>query len=148
MLLVIYSGSRWQRDSENELLEQMTPVVRGGTLRDPEKVVELVLDNLDMGYAALSVFWSPPIDESETESEYLIRLCSESRIPHKQIQISTPAQLAEAGFALVADNSGGQAPNHHHVMFNVPVTLDQAMQFVAVFTDPRPNPTGGYRMRS
>lgn len=136
-----------QNQREAHLLEDMTPVVRGGANRNADLLLNQVLNNLDRGSAALSVFWSLPLD-GESEVEYLVRICVGSRIPHKQIQLSTPNQILTAGFGFAPDCSEDQPRNHYHVLFEEPVTLTRAELFISIFSEPRPNPTGGYRMRS
>lgn len=125
----------------------MTPVIRGGSLRDSAVLLEQVLDNEADGSPVLSVYWAEPLD-GETESEYILRVCVESKVRHGKIQISTPAALAAAGFALERDESGGQEKHHHHVVFSSPVSESQAQAFVNVFSEPQLNPTGGYKVRS
>ena len=128
------------------LLHEVTPVVRGGTNRNVDELLEDAQANAARGTPALSVFWSVPQDD-ESEEAYLLRVCTESTIPHGKIQISTPAQLAAVGLDLVPDESDGQPQNHHHVIFEVPVTRLQIEAFVSAFSEPQPNPTGGNRRR-
>jgi hypothetical protein len=122
-------------------------VVRGGVNRDVEQLTELIRDNeFASGQAVLSVFCADAVAGEDSET-HLHRVCSESKIRHGQVQLSTPEAIRDAGLLLEPDASGGQELHHHHVIFNSPVTESQVRAFVDAFSEPRPNPTGGNKVR-
>ncbi|WP_147436272.1 hypothetical protein [Mycetocola manganoxydans] len=122
-------------------------VVRGGSLRDPSVLHELVLDNEEMGLAALSVFAAKPLN-GELFADVVRRICGEAKIPHGKVQVATEASLTKAGFRLEPDTSDGQPDHHHHVLFTSPVQESQSIAFVEAFSAPIENPARSHRIAS
>lgn len=117
-------------------------VIRGGSLRDHEALLEQVLDHAEMGLAALSVFADVPGDD-ETEDECFQRILRLQRLPHGKVQRSSGSRLEAAGFEIRHDPGQDQGPLHYHVVFAEPVAQSQAQAFVAAFDPPTPNPYKG-----
>ena len=115
------------------------PVVWGGMQRDSHALYEKMLDNEFAGEPVISVRWDEPRAGASLAS-HLERVCKEGLIKHGKIQTSTRQQVADAGFGFVEDASTGQAPLHYHVVFTSPATLEQAERFIAIFSEPIPNP--------
>ncbi len=115
-------------------------VVRGGQTRDVEDLRQKVDIAIEDGEGAcLCVF--ADVDKSDEGPGMTLRdLCHESGIPHGQVQLSTAAVLAEAGFNLELDTSGEQARTHHYVTLREPVEQSQLLQFIECFDEPVPNP--------
>lgn len=120
-------------------------VVRGGTLRDVDELLEKALDAAYRradGCAVLSVFASPPL-AGENQRQQLNRICAEAPVRHGQIQVSSMQRLADAGLAIVKDDSDGQGELHYHVTFGTSVRRSDIEAFVGAFDAPVPRPRGG-----
>jgi hypothetical protein len=118
-------------------------VVRGGTIRDPDKLrarLEKSRDDGD-GYG-LSVWSAVPL-AGESREDTLIRICEDSHAPHKQIQVAPFSSLVAHIFELEHDDSNGQGQYHHNVFFSDPVPDSRLRDFVSCFDEPEPKPIRG-----
>jgi hypothetical protein len=119
-------------------------VVRGGSSRDATAVREKVLAAVEDGDGpVLSVYVDRP-GPAESPGECLARICSQAKIPHRKVQVSTVAQLIGAGFTVVHSVSEGEPSSHHHVHFvDRPIVEQWVQDFIECFAEPVANPTGG-----
>jgi hypothetical protein len=119
-------------------------VVRGGSSRYADAVREKVLAAVEDGDGpVLSVYVDHP-RPAESPGECLARICAQAQIPHRQVQVSTVAQLIGAGFTVVRAVSEGEPSSHPHVHFGDRPMLEQRVQdFIECFAEPVANPTGG-----
>lgn len=123
-------------------------VVCGGTNRDAEALKELIEDAVDDGDGAvLSVFCGTPLAGEAFEGT-LQRICVAAGIPHGKVLVARAGDIWAAGVTLEWETDDGQAENHYHVRFDLPVEESQVHDFIACFTGPIPNPTGGKRGRT
>lgn len=115
-------------------------VARGGVNRDAAEILEAVLDVLyDSNKPVLSVCCSDR-EPDETYEGWQERICRAGRLKNGKIQWSTLGQLRALGLPVVWEAGDGEAPNHHHVYFQEPVTESQVRAFVECFSEPQPNP--------
>jgi len=115
-------------------------VARGGVQRDPAVILEAVEDNLySRNKAVLSVCCNDRAP-GETAADWQARIVRTGRLKNGQIQWTTLGALRECGFSVVWEVDDGEAPNHHHVYFQEPVTESQVRAFVECFSEPQPNP--------
>ncbi len=122
-------------------------VVRGGASRDVAAIVELIRDAVEDGDGpVLSVYCGNP-EPGEAMPVTLQRICALADIPHSKVLFTTAGQLAAIDLTLESDTSDGQAPNHYHARFHLPVEESQVQDFIACLTGPIPNPTGGKKGR-
>lgn len=116
------------------------PVIWGGSLRDPEEVLERVLDAIDEdGQPVISVRWADAKPD-ESQEQYLERVAREGRLPHGKIQTTSRGTLIARGFDFIEDASEDQPPHHYHVIFPQVPELADAEKFVSAFSEPFPNP--------
>lgn len=123
-------------------------VVRGGSNRDVQSLMRLILEAVEDGDGpVLSVFCESPAS-GETFDHALRRLCDTAGIPHPKVLVARAGDVTAAGVTLVSDTDDGQPSNHYHAVFHLPMEESQLQRFVACFDGPVPNPTGGKRGRS
>jgi len=117
-------------------------VVRGGIQRDPAFLMAKLEKLVAAGKPAdVSVFALDLVEG--TREQTLFAICSEAKVPHPRIQVSSATTLVDAGFELTHDPSSGQAECHYHVSFKIPVEESRVRDFISCFSDDEPNPTGG-----
>jgi hypothetical protein len=123
-------------------------VVRGGAQLILDLLIEQIEDAVDEGDGpVLSVFCAEPLDNEDEETS-VERICTVAGIPHGKVFVTRHERLANLGITLERDTSDGQAPNHYHARFDLPVGTSQVQDFIACFDGPIPNPTGGRKGRS
>lgn len=127
-------------------MEELGPgtlIVRGGSNRDPDDLVERIEDAIADGYGpVLSVNCGHPEDD-ETVTDSLRRICAVAGLPHGTVQVARYERIKALGITLTSDTSEEQAENHYHAWFGVPVAKSQVQDFIVCFDGPIPNPTGG-----
>lgn len=115
-------------------------VARGGANRDASALYEEVLDHLDSSNKPVLSVFSNDQDANETIDEWEYRICRTAGFPHNKVQWATLGSLRAIGLSVVWEVGDGEAPNHHHVYFQLPVTESQLRAFVECFSEPRLNP--------
>lgn len=118
-------------------------VVRGGSLRDVEKLVSRIERAIESGSGAVLSVWASDVLPGETREATLRRVSQDAGIPHPKLMVTTCGALLAHGFELVSDTSDGQSQYHFHVHFLEPVGHSQVRDFIEVFDQPESNPTGG-----
>lgn len=118
-------------------------VVRGGARLSAEALVEQLEGAVEDGDGpVLSLFCDDPAD-GESSEETLYRICATADIPHSKVFVAQQAGIAAVGVALESETGDGQAVNHYHARFDLPVGTSQVQDFIACFDGPILNPTGG-----
>lgn len=118
-------------------------MVRGGSNRDADDLVDKIEDAIADGYGpVLSVNCGQP-EDGESFAETLHRICAVAGLPHGSVQVARFEWIEALEITLTSDTSNGQAANHYHAWFAVPVEKSQVQDFIACFDSPIPNPTGG-----
>jgi hypothetical protein len=125
------------------VLEDGDVVVRGGIFSDPDLILEVVEDAIDMGYGpVLSVFVGKIAAHDNVESS-VRAACVDGSIPHGKVRFCHARELIDAGFELVHDTSAGQPECHFHVLFPEEPTSVDADRFIRCFGEPIKNPAKG-----
>lgn len=120
-------------------------VVRGGVGRNVGDLLGAIEDALTDGDGpVVSVYCGWPADSNESCASVVEAICREALVagslPHNKIQVAEASEVLALGVELVHDSSDGQASNHYHVTFQVPVTESQVQSFIEVFGEPILNP--------
>lgn len=117
--------------------------VRGGTLRDPERIRAKVLDAIEDGDGPVLSLWSDDPHEDEHREDLVRRLSVDGDIPHKSLQVGSVGAIRAAVSDFRQDSSSGEPVTHFHAVFSEPVALSQVEAFILAMNTPEPNPTGG-----
>lgn len=118
-------------------------VLRGGSLRDIQKIGAKVEAAHHRGVGPVLSVWCDESHPGESREQTLMRISLDAGIPHPKIMTSTVGELRARGFEFELDTSDGQSQYHYHVLFELPVRDSQVQAFIETFGMPEPNPTGG-----
>jgi hypothetical protein len=118
-------------------------VVRGGILRDPERIRNKVLEAIEDGDGPVLSIWCAEAQLGESREELLLRICREADFPYRKVQVGTFGRMRHAVPDVYQESSSGEPDSHYHVSFTGDVALSQVEAFIAALDEPEPNPTGG-----
>lgn len=115
-------------------------VIRGGEFKTAELILDVVKESYEDGDGAVASVYVGTVEADETYEDALRRVSLEGDVPHGKIRVASLVSLVKMGFAVDPDQSDGQPPCHHNVVFSDPPTLDEAKLFVSCFAAPIRNP--------
>ena len=115
-------------------------VIRGGSARDPDAMLEGLLLAAQVGKPQRVSVFAVPIEPTESATVALDKVCRAARAPWGKVQVSTVQRLRDRGFELLDERDDDERDCHFHVGFNESVTLEEVKRFISCFDEPQVNP--------
>ena len=118
-------------------------VVRGGILRDLDRVVRSAQHEYDTGYGSeegLGLGLSVMVGEQQADeswSDFLCRMATDGEIRHNQVRVALFDAIEALGLAIVPTPP---PPGHHDVDLGTINPGDKLEQLVTVFREAEANP--------